>query len=342
MSDFPLVSMIICAFNQQDTIGEAIKSAFNQTYNNLEIIISDDCSSDDTYEIIKRYAGSYDGPHSIITNRNSVNLGIARHWDSISRTASGSLIVHAAGDDVSLPTRVDVLVRVWHTMEPRPILISSNGFIIDRSGQELGQLINIEETGEIQVQRQVINEDFDILAIYVIGFSLAVDRRLYEKLPPLTAWMWSEDEIIRSRAMLLGPMVFIPMKLVKYRDGGISKGVPGCIENLYIKRYKEHAISRINYLNQIAIDYASINGYSERFFSLTIKKLILAHRQIDLLDKGNFIGGLLTILTGVFAPVNQKTTKKDYLCMYGVKFFPKIYFYLKKLSSEGSFFPFKS
>lgn len=58
-----LVSVIICAYNQQEFVGEAIQSALNQTYSPLEIIISDDLSTDSTFEIIQNAVSKYKGRH---------------------------------------------------------------------------------------------------------------------------------------------------------------------------------------------------------------------------------------------------------------------------------------
>lgn len=77
--DRPLVTFALFAYNQEKYIREAISGAFSQTYSPLEIIMSDDNSLDSTYEIMREEARAYQGPHKIILNRNSSNLGIAYH-----------------------------------------------------------------------------------------------------------------------------------------------------------------------------------------------------------------------------------------------------------------------
>ena len=65
----PLVTIFVAAYNQQDYIAEAIQGAFAQTYSPLEVILSDDGSHDDTFEIMKAMAADYRGPHTVIVNR---------------------------------------------------------------------------------------------------------------------------------------------------------------------------------------------------------------------------------------------------------------------------------
>jgi cellulose synthase/poly-beta-1,6-N-acetylglucosamine synthase-like glycosyltransferase len=79
LSEHPLVSMLLIAYRQPDTVREAIEGALAQTYSPLEIIISDDASGDDTYAQMQAAVADYHGPHKIIMNRNQVNMGIGAH-----------------------------------------------------------------------------------------------------------------------------------------------------------------------------------------------------------------------------------------------------------------------
>lgn len=92
---------------------EAIAGAFAQTYQPLEIVLSDDCSTDETYEIMKEMAEKYTGPHKVAIRQNSVNAGTLRHVQQAVEASSGELIVIAAGDDVSRPNRVARLYETW-------------------------------------------------------------------------------------------------------------------------------------------------------------------------------------------------------------------------------------
>ena len=100
----PLVSYVLTAYNIEDFIEESVKCAFAQDYENLEIGLSDDCSSDNTFQIMKKMAEKYDGPHRIILNRNEHNMGISQHMSKCYiELANGEIIIVAHGDDISLP-----------------------------------------------------------------------------------------------------------------------------------------------------------------------------------------------------------------------------------------------
>lgn len=75
----PLVTYIVVAYNQEQLVREAVQSAFAQNYTPLEIILSDDCSSDRTFDIMQELALNYEGRHSVKVVQNSENLGLFDH-----------------------------------------------------------------------------------------------------------------------------------------------------------------------------------------------------------------------------------------------------------------------
>jgi glycosyltransferase involved in cell wall biosynthesis len=321
-----LVSLVICTYNQEALIPEALASALAQTYSPLEVIVSDDCSTDATYRIVQQLAAAYQGPHRLVLNLNPVNLGIARHWDAISRMANGRLIVHAAGDDISVPTRVEELANAWARCEPRPYLLSSNGIVMSFEGVDKHPLIGLPDSGELMVQAGPNGMDFDDFDIYVPGFALAVDKRLYETLPPLTTWMWSEDDILRSRALLLGPIAFLPRALVRYRDGGLSKGaVPG--QASYIDRFSAQARARLNYLNQLTEDFNTVRGPSVIFTALMDRKKASARRRLVLVETRSFTRSLWTLAVQLILRARTDgVTGGQYVNMFLVRWFPRMFF----------------
>ncbi|MGH9784801.1 MAG: glycosyltransferase family 2 protein, partial [Terriglobia bacterium] len=124
----PLVSFILLTYNQQKFVEEAVRSALLQTYQPLEIIVSDDASTDRTFEIARTLIDEYRGPHFVTGCVNARNLGTNGHLNIAVRKAKGEFIVVAAGDDVSLPGRVEKLVRQWRSGASG---VFSNATIID-------------------------------------------------------------------------------------------------------------------------------------------------------------------------------------------------------------------
>ena len=108
----PKISLVLLAFNQESLVRESIDSVLSQDYENLEILLSDDCSTDRTYELMLEAYNDYSGPHRLLLNRNDYNMGIGPHVHHAVSLTSSDYIVMAAGDDISLPGRVSHSVNV--------------------------------------------------------------------------------------------------------------------------------------------------------------------------------------------------------------------------------------
>src|SRR5260370_29744892 len=119
------VTLFLYAFNQEAYIEEACRAALAQTYSPLEIMFSDDCSSDKTFTIMSEIASHYSGPHTVLLNRNETNLGLIGHVNKSFELSSGELIVAAAGDDISLPDRVSEIVDAYERSGRSALLFHS-------------------------------------------------------------------------------------------------------------------------------------------------------------------------------------------------------------------------
>ena len=74
MTTRPLASLCVITYNQEKFVAEAVKAALSQSYRPLEVILSDDASSDDTFKIMSTLENQYDGNLKIVLNRNKSKL----------------------------------------------------------------------------------------------------------------------------------------------------------------------------------------------------------------------------------------------------------------------------
>lgn len=115
----PKVSIHIISYNQQDYIAEAIASAAEQDYANLEVVVSDDASTDRSPDIIRQFAARY--PGRVVPVLNPVNLGITRNSNAGLRVCTGDLIAFMDSDDTALPTKIRSQVE-WFAEDSRRVL----------------------------------------------------------------------------------------------------------------------------------------------------------------------------------------------------------------------------
>lgn len=124
------VSVIIPTFNRSKLLRRAIDSVLKQSYGNIEIIVVDDGSTDDTQEIVQGI--SKQTPSLIYVKKNNGGCASARNRGM--ELAHGELIAFLDSDDVWLPNAIESLVSVlWQSGAE---LVYSPSFEVDRNGRE--------------------------------------------------------------------------------------------------------------------------------------------------------------------------------------------------------------
>lgn len=100
----PLVSAVIITYNQQNFIEETLRSVLEQDYEGLEVVVSDDGSTDSTPRIIRALAAEY--PDRLVPILDPRNAGITANTNRALRACRGELITFLGGDDLMLPGKI--------------------------------------------------------------------------------------------------------------------------------------------------------------------------------------------------------------------------------------------
>ena len=218
LSDSKLVAtFFLITYNQELYVREAIEGAFSQTYSPLEIVISDDCSTDGTFRIIEEMCAKYDGPHNIVINRNRENLGLIGHINRITSFSSGELIVYAAGDDISIPDRTAKLVECYLASGRKASLIHSSVYLIDNDGNRVGIRLPPVISGDLDIRGMAVS------AALIIGATSAFTRNIETIFGQITYNKCIEDLVMGFRSALIGGLECIDEPLILYRhESGIT------------------------------------------------------------------------------------------------------------------------
>ena len=103
-----LVSVIMSTYNSEATVSVAIESILEQSYSNLEFLIVDDASNDNTVKIIEEYCKN---SKNIRLFKNDVNVGLTKNLNFLINQSKGEFIARQDDDDYSLPDRLNVQVQ---------------------------------------------------------------------------------------------------------------------------------------------------------------------------------------------------------------------------------------
>ena len=217
MSNRPLLSFLMICYNQEVYVREALMSALQQDLagEQLEIIVSDDCSQDDTYAIVQDVASSYHGPHRLILHRNDHNLGIGANFYQAYTLSQGDWLVMAAGDDISMPERSRILHAAIQKY-PTALGICSTREVIDATGKHRG---------------------YDTWRKELYGASTAWHRRVFADYAPIPPSVAFEDALLTFRLfMLQGEAIFLSAPTVRYRVDGSSISSQGLSDALQTQK----------------------------------------------------------------------------------------------------------
>lgn len=225
INERPLVTFALLTYNQEKYIREAVEGAFAQTYGPLEIILSDDSSTDSTFEIMEEMVAGYKGPHKVILNRNEINLGLGKHVNNIVNISLGELIVAAAGDDISLPNRTNLLFDAW-IENGKPLVICSGFKKIDEYGVDIPfdrstmnpDWLSKLSSLDFESSQALILEFLRWKLPGLYGSTSCWSRELFRKYPPLSGDVWYEDRVFFLRALLEKKLAYIQDELVFYRN----------------------------------------------------------------------------------------------------------------------------
>lgn len=168
----PLISVVVCTYNGERFIKEQLDSIFSQTFPNLEIVISDDASTDDTPAILEQYASR----PNVRLILNKQNAGFAKNFELALRQTRGDLIAFSDQDDIFLPHKME---RLYNEIGDHS-LIYSDSELIDENGLRMGKKLS-----EVRKLQDTVDSRNFFLINAVSGHTMVVRKEVLECALPL-------------------------------------------------------------------------------------------------------------------------------------------------------------
>jgi glycosyltransferase involved in cell wall biosynthesis len=204
----PLVSIIIPNYNYADYVGEAIDSALNQTYENLEVIVVDDGSKDDSPDILKNYGNK-------INAIFQKNAGVSAARNNGVKHSTGEYIAFLDADDAWLPEKIQKQVELFEKDKSLGLVhvgvedIDADGNVIDTILDGL--------SGSVSHEFLL----FEQAVVLGGGSGMMIPRKVFDETGGFdTELMTSADWDICYRICRRFEIGFVPKVLLKYRIHG--------------------------------------------------------------------------------------------------------------------------
>ena len=248
----PRVSFIVTGYNEEKYIREAVLSAFHQDYPNLQVVLSDNASTDRTFEIMRELAASAPAGIDVVLNRNAENLHLSGNLQKAAELCDGEVIVRGCGDDVFARDRA---TRTLDYFEANPKVMASacRYQLIGGDGQQVPGATcknhappGWEQMTSVQILQCCVTGRSGS-GIY--GCAAAYRKCLFTMFPPLPSGILWDDQMLLFRATMLGGAGWMDDQLVQYRThGGNSVGAaigPGKLSVMEMERHRARLCSLV-------------------------------------------------------------------------------------------------
>lgn len=249
------VSIVLSTYNGSNYIVELLDSLKNQSYKIDEVIISDDCSTDNTVDLIEEYISTYNLKNWAL-QKNEENVGWKRNFRKLINTATGDLIFPCDQDDVWIKNKVEKMVRIMDANLNIEVL-ASNPILFKNEVP-----YNVLENNDIENTRKVELKDF----YYVTkpGCTFCVRRTLLNGLIDYWDDEFPHDAFLWRISALKGSLYILDSNTIFYR------------------RHNETATGREekNYENRVNV----VNYYID--FLMMLKKFLENNKKTPLCHKG--------------------------------------------------------
>jgi glycosyltransferase involved in cell wall biosynthesis len=205
MDSTPLISVVVATYNGARFIGAQLDSIVQQTYPNIEVIVVDDRSTDNTATILHTYATQYSNIKVFV---NEENLGYVKNFEKGMLLATGDFIAPSDQDDIWLPEKLSILMRE----RGDHLIVYCNSELINDENQKIGKKLS-------DIKRLVSYDDCLTYAIgnAAAGHAMLFPRSLVANCVPLPT-MIPHDYWLGFVATFTSPLKYIDTPLVLYRQ----------------------------------------------------------------------------------------------------------------------------
>ncbi len=205
-------AIVLYAYNQEDCVRNAVRSILAQDCEPIDILLSDDCSQDATFDVLKQEAAAYDGPHRIQLNKNPENLGVVEHIHRVFALIDADVIINCAGDDLCQPQRARRTIETFES--ERPLLVCSHGKVEYADGSPAPR---VYAKADFYHRLDALKASSS-MQLY-LGATAAWHRDIFAKYGPILFNECFEDLVFGFRAVLEGRVAVIDEDLITYRLG---------------------------------------------------------------------------------------------------------------------------
>ncbi len=214
-STYSVISIVICTYNGEAYLEDQLKSLLNQTYSDIEIVAVDDCSTDNTLNILYKYAGLHNNFKVV---ENDTNLGYIKNFEKGISLSTGEYIALCDQDDVWKMNKITLMLAAIGSHH----MVYCDSELVDAALESVDKKMSGVKNLDTYNSCLIFATDNCIA-----GHAALITRHLYEWAKPFPDCI-PHDHWLAYIATLNGGTKYLNMPLVKYRNH--SNNVIGAIK----------------------------------------------------------------------------------------------------------------
>ena len=237
MQETELVTVICSCYNHEKFVIESIESVLNQCHKNIQLIIIDDFSSDNSISVIENYILSYP---EILFIKNKKNLGITTSFNNAVKFAKGNYIIDLSTDDVLLPNCVSAQLDTFYKSKFNNLaIVYGNAEIISEKGNHIYYNFEVDSNLKTIKKRNSGNLYADVISTEttICSVSAMLKKSFFDELNGYDDRLSYEDLDYWIRVSRFYSIEFIDTVLMRKRK------VQNSLHSNFIKPNNKHGFS---------------------------------------------------------------------------------------------------
>lgn len=217
MQDAILVTVICSCYNHSEFVTESIQSVLNQSYKNIQLIVVDDCSNDNSVSVIENFIVDFP---EIIFIKNKTNLGITKSVTNAMLYVKGEYFVDLAADDVLLPNCIEIQLNAFKNSTYKNLaLVYGNAELITEDGKHSSYYFDVDEDLKTKTKRPSGNIYSNVISSETIICSVSsmYKKEIFDKLNGYDTTLSYEDFDFWIRVSRNYNIEFVDEILIKKR-----------------------------------------------------------------------------------------------------------------------------
>ena len=209
------IDVLLATYNGEKYLREQIDSILNQTYQNIQLIISDDCSKDNTRKILKEYE---EKDSRVKVYDQDENIGCIKNFEFLLKQVKNEIYMLSDQDDVWMPEKIE---KTYEQLEnEKADLVFGDLEVVDSNLEIIYPSFNDFMKLSRKIKRHINTNELNYLYNCVTGCTIMSRKKWIDKILPLpvNSKYVLHDHWIGLMISLKGKLAYLPEKYIKYRQ----------------------------------------------------------------------------------------------------------------------------